>query len=56
MMFSCHANSLPSSVNVKLLVSGPNPAEVLALTETLYGIYLSATTKDIATVLWYALD
>lgn len=34
---------LPSSVNVKLLVIGPNPAEVLALTETLYGMYLSAT-------------
>lgn len=32
---------LPSSVNVQLLVRGPNPAEVLAFIEILYGMYLS---------------
>lgn len=32
---------LPSSVKVILPVAGPYPAEVLALTETLYGMYLS---------------
>ena len=36
---------LPSSVNVQLLVRGPNPAEVLAFIETLYGMYLSEETS-----------
>ena len=33
----------PSSVNVILLVRAPNPAEVLAFTITVYGMYLSVT-------------
>lgn len=36
---------LPSSVNVILLVTGPNPAAVLALTDTLYGMCLSGKTN-----------
>ena len=35
-------NSLPCTVKVMFSVGGPNPAEVLALTETLYGMYTPA--------------
>ena len=38
---------LPSSVKVTFSLGGPYPAEVLALTEMLYGMYVPAQNSNV---------
>lgn len=47
---------LPSSVKVILLIAGPYPAEVLALTETLYGMYLSMKMVQVYLVIHIIIE
>lgn len=41
-----YSNSLPSSVKVMFSLGGPYPAEVLALIEMLYGMYVPAQKSN----------